>query len=262
MKLCPCIDIHNGTVKQIVGSTLGGIAPGDEQVFENYKSIMGASHFAGIFKSRGLTDGHVINLNKKDSGFFKASENEVFSALSTYPKGLMAGGGIDIENAKEYLEKGASHVIMTSALFRHNRLSFEYLREFAKKIGSQYLIIDLSCKKDGDEYFVFTDRWQKKTDTVVSTGLFQKLFAYCDGFLIHGIAFEGKKGGFDESLVKLLSVAAPLSKPITYAGGIASLDDIKKLRQISNDNIDITIGSALSIYGGKLSLDEVLAVLR
>ena len=261
MKLRPCIDIHNGTVKQIVGSTLGGIEPGDEQVFENYKSIMGASHFAGIFRSKGLSGGHVINLNKKDSGFFSASENEVFSALKTYPKGLIAGGGIDIENAKEYLEKGASHVIMTSALFRHSRLSFEYLREFAKKIGPQYLIIDLSCKKEGDEYFVFTDRWQKRTDTVVSTGLFQKLFAYCDGFLIHGIAVEGKKNGFDEALVKLLSLAAPLTKPITYAGGIASIDDIKNLKAISNDNIDITIGSALSIYGGSLSLDEVLLAI-
>lgn len=261
MKIRPCIDIHNGTVKQIVGSTLGGIEPGDEQVFENYKSIMGASHFAGIFKSKGLSGGHVINLNKKDSGFFKASENEVFSALRTYPKGLIAGGGIDFENAKEYLEKGASHVIMTSALFRNSRLSFEYLREFAKKIGPQYLVIDLSCKKEGNEYFVFTDRWQKKTDTIVSTGLFQKLFAYCDGFLIHGISVEGKKGGFDEALVKLLSLAAPLTKPITYAGGIASIDDIKKIKDISNDNIDITIGSALSIYGGKLSLDEVLSAV-
>ncbi|MCR5211734.1 MAG: phosphoribosylformimino-5-aminoimidazole carboxamide ribotide isomerase [Lachnospiraceae bacterium] len=261
MKLCPCIDIHNGTVKQIVGSTLGGVDPNDEQVFENYKSVMGAAHFASIFKAKGLTGGHVINLNSRDSGFFKASENEVFSALSTYPKGLTAGGGIDIENAKDYLDKGASHVIMTSALFRNKKLSFEYLREFAKKVGSKYLIIDLSCKKEGDEYFVFTDRWQKKTDTVVSTGLFQKLYAYCEGFLVHGIASEGKKGGFDENLVKLLSLAAPVTKPITYAGGIASIDDIKKIKAITNGNIDITIGSALSIYGGSLSIDEVIAVI-
>ena len=261
MNLRPCIDIHNGTVKQIVGSTLGGVKDGDEQVFENYKSVMGAAHFASIFKTKGLFGGHVINLNSKDSGFFKASENEVFSALSVYPGGLTAGGGIDIENTREYLDRGASHVIMTSALFRNHRLSFEYLREFARKIGPKYLIIDLSCKKDGDEYFVFTDRWQKKTDTVVSTGLFQKLFAYCDGFLVHGIASEGKKGGFDESLVRLLSLAAPVTKPITYAGGIASIDDIKKIKEISNDNIDITIGSALSIYGGSLSLEEVIAAV-
>lgn len=260
MKLRPCIDIHNGTVKQIIGSSLTD--SGDKAV-ENFKAIKSASYYASLFKENNLNGGHVIILNSKDSGFYEASKNEALSALREYQDGFAVGGGINSENANEFIENGASHVIVTSYLFDDGIFSDYRLRSISDAVGPEHLIIDLSCKKSSDgNYHVYIDRWQKETSLIVSLSLFEKLYAYCDEFLIHGIGVEGKQQGFDEELVELLGNAAPFSRPITYAGGIASFDDIKKINDLSNGKVDVTIGSALSIYGGKMDFDETVRLFQ
>ncbi len=253
MKFRPCIDIHNGKVKQIVGSSLRD--DGDEAC-ENYVAKRSAAELAALFRDDGLTGGHVILLNGKSSEHYPATAAEAKSALGAYPGGLQVGGGITAENAKEWIDAGASHVIVTSYVFVDGRIACDRLESLKDRVGREHIVLDLSCRrKDRDDpsYFICTDRWQKMSGIRVTEQLFYELSASCDEFLVHGVDVEGKGSGMDEGLLSILSgAAAAYSCRITYAGGIRSLEDIRHLGEVSEGLLDYTVGSALDLYGGTL----------
>lgn len=253
MKFRPCIDIHNGKVKQIVGASLRDAG---DAVTENFVSAQDAAYFARLYQRYGLKGGHVILLNGKDSGFYEETKRQAFAALSAYPGGLQVGGGITAENAEEFLQAGASHVVVTSYVFQGGEILKENLEKLVKAVGKEHLVLDVSCKRRGDGYYIVTDRWQKETDIKITPALLNNLSTFCDEFLIHAVDVEGKKEGIEETLVKEL--AKWKGKKITYAGGIRSIGDIEKLKKLGNGKIDVTIGSALSIFGGILNFEEVV----
>ncbi len=246
MRFRPCIDLHNGKVKQIVGGTLTDSAKG---LVENFVSDKGAEYYAEMFKNDGLVGGHVIMLGT-------GNEEAAVKALRTYPGGLHIGGGINNENAAFYLENGASHVIVTSYVFKNGEINFANLDRIISEVGKEKLVLDLSCRKKDDSYFVVTDRWQKYTDFKITDKNITELSTYCDEFLIHAVDVEGKNRGINEDLVTKLGLWVNI--PTTYAGGASSLEDIDKLKILGKGKLDLTIGSALDIYGGKLSYKEVL----
>ena len=256
MQFRPCIDIHNGKVKQIVGGSLS-----DEGDFakENFVSERPSSYYAELFRADGLTGGHVILLNGKSSPFYEATLKAAREALGAYPGGLMVGGGITAENAKEWLDAGASHVIVTSYVFRDGRIDMENLQSLVKSAGREHVVLDLSCKKRDGQYYICTDRWQKFTDTALTGSLLSELASCSDEFLIHGIDVEGKGSGFDRELVSLLAeFAAENETPVTYAGGIRGMDSLRELRELGKNRIHATVGSALDIYGGTMSYAEAV----
>jgi phosphoribosylformimino-5-aminoimidazole carboxamide ribotide isomerase len=246
MKFRPCIDIHSGKVKQIVGSTL---SDGPQKPHTNFETDLPTSYYAQMYKKDNLSGGHVIMLGSGNEAAAK-------DALSVYPGGLQIGGGITTENARKYLEYGASHVIVTSYVFKDGLVYWDRLRDLKNAIGKKHLVLDLSCKKQNGNYYVVTDRWQKFTDTVLSQQTFESLADFCDEFLIHAADVEGKKAGIDEELVVLLG--HHVSIPTTYAGGVRSLDDLEQIKKLGNGLIDVTIGSALDIFGGELSYESVV----
>ena len=257
MKFRPCIDIHNGKVKQIVGSSLRD--EGDSAV-DNYVAECSAAQFAARFREDGLTGGHVILLNGRSSPFYEATAREAKAALKAYPGGLQVGGGITAETASSWIAEGASHVIVTSYVFRDGRIDYGRLKKLASAVGPEHVVLDLSCRKKPAEeaYYICTDRWQKYTDTAGTPTVFAELSAFCDEFLVHGIAVEGKGSGIDEPLVALLAEASKAVRcPITYAGGIRSLSDIEKIRALGGGAIDYTVGSALDLYGGDLAYQRL-----
>ncbi len=265
MKFRPCIDIHNGKVKQIVGSSL---ADAGDFARENFVSQKSAAEYAALFAADGLKGGHMILLNSRNSEYYEADCAQAEAAFSAYPGGLQIGGGITSDNAESWIRKGASHVIVTSYVFRDGMIDMERLKALTAAVGPKHLVLDLSAKplpedmaghaekpfsEERPPYYVMTDRWQRYTDTVLDTDLLTKLSAYCGEFLIHGIATEGLGHGFDERLVRLLAEAAPsLDVPITYAGGIRSMADVEAFRTLSGGLLDYTVGSALDLYGGTL----------
>ena len=255
MKLRPCIDIHNGKVKQIVGGTLS-----DEGDFakENFVSDRDAAYFASLFKADDLPGGHVILLNGKASPYYEATRAEALSALRAYPGGLMVGGGITDETAASYLDAGASHVIVTSFVFNNGRIDREALAAIRKAAGKDHLVLDLSCRKKAPEndYYIMTDRWQVFTETPLTPALLEDLSRECDEFLIHGIDSEGKSGGPSEDLIGILDTLRGF--PMTYAGGISSFSDLDSIFTLTGGAMDVTIGSSLSIYGGPLDYKAVL----
>ena len=255
MRFRPCIDIHNGAVKQIVGSSLKD--EGD-RAKENYVAEKDAAWFASYYKNLRLSGGHVILLNKAGSPYYEATKEQALQALSAYPGGLMAGGGITDENGEEFLDAGASHLIVTSYLFRGGKLDEKRLAGLTKAYGRDRLVIDLSCRRLGGEYYVVTDRWQTFTDCKVTLDLLNELSLNCAEFLIHGVDVEGKGAGMEEDLVRLLSGFRKV--PVTYAGGIGSLEDLLRLRDLSGGVLDFTIGSALSLFGGILEMKDVLSI--
>ena len=257
MYLRPCIDIHNGKVKQIVGGTLSD--EGD-RARENFVSDRSAVFYASLFKEDRLSGGHVILLNSRTSPYYAATRAEALSALSAYPGGLMIGGGITDETAGEYLVAGASHVIVTSFVFRNGRIDRENLARIKKAVGRERLVLDLSCKMRDASYYIMTDRWQTYTDEPLTPALLEELSGECDEFLIHGIDVEGKATGISEDLIRLLDTVRGF--PMTYAGGIASFEDLDRIRALTGDAMDVTIGSALSIYGGPLDYREVVRYCR
>lgn len=252
MEFRPCIDIHNGKVKQIVGSSLKD--QGDEAK-ENFVSSMEADHYAEIYRKAGIKGGHVILLNGRESEYYEATREQAFKALKAYPGGLQVGGGIRGDNAAAFLEAGASHVIVTSYVFQDGRILYERLEELRKKIGKNHLVLDVSCRKTQDGYQVVTDRWQKMTQEKISKGLLEKLEEYCDEYLIHAVDVEGKNGGIDGELIEVLASYQGL--PVTYAGGVHDYQDILRLGQLGHGRIHVTVGSALDLFGGKLSFDKV-----
>lgn len=249
MKFRPCIDIHNGKVRQIVGSTLRD--EGDEADV-NYTSGRGAAYFADIFRKDHLSGGHVILLNGRESPYYEATRREALSALAAWPGGLEIGGGITDENAPSFLDAGASHVIVTSFVFSEGRIHHGNLVKLKENVGKEHVVLDLSCRKKpgSDSYYIMTDRWQKYTDTALSAELMEQLAGYCDEFLVHAVAVEGKGNGIDGELAELLALS-PI--PVTYAGGIRNMEDIRLLEELGRGKVDFTVGSALDLYGGSLS---------
>jgi phosphoribosylformimino-5-aminoimidazole carboxamide ribotide isomerase len=234
----PCIDLREGRVVQIVGGTLGGEP---SAVRTNFISERPASWFAELYKRDGLGGGHVIMLGP-------GNELPARSALAAFPGGLQIGGGVNAENARPWLDAGASHVIVTSWVFRDGRLDWERLAHLVKVVGKGKLVLDLSCRKRGGDYFVVTDRWQKFTDLTVSQKTLEKLSASCAEFLVHAVDVEGLCRGIDRELVEKLGRWSPI--PTTYAGGANSLSDLEEVTRLGQGKIDLTIGSALDIFGG------------
>lgn len=243
-KFRPCIDLHDGRVKQIVGSSLNDSGTGLKTNFETDRS---PAWFAELYKKDGIKGGHVIMLGKGNADAAKA-------ALAAYPGGLQVGGGITAENAKEYLDAGASHVIVTSWIFPGGKLDRERLELLSKTVGKEHLVLDLSCKRVSDpeeapRWKIAINRWQTLIDIEVNKETLEDLSRYCDEFLIHAADVEGKQQGMDDELIMFLAEHSPI--PCTYAGGAKSLEDLKHCKQISNGTIDLTIGSALDLFGGK-----------
>ena len=252
MKFRPCIDIHNGKVKQIVG---GSLKDEGNQATTNFASELGADYYAEKYKKDGLTGGHIILLNSKTSEYYEATKEQALLALRTYPRGLQIGGGITAENAAEYIEAGASHVIVTSYVFKDGEIHWENLKKLVEAVGKEHVVLDLSCRKKDGRYYVVTDRWQTFTNVVADTHLLTTLAEYCDEFFVHGVDVEGKSSGVELQLVKILADWNRI--PITYAGGIGSMEDLKEFEEVSKGRLDFTIGSALDLFGGKISYEIV-----
>lgn len=234
----PCIDLHRGAVKQIVGSSLrdDGSAPRT-----NFESDRPAAFFADLYRRDGLTGGHVIQLGP-------GNEAAATGALSAYPGGLQIGGGINPENAVRWLRAGASHVIVTSWLFEEGCFSPDRLERIISEVGADRLVIDLSCRAKDGGWVVAMDRWQKETDLWLNPETLRELAASSAEFLIHAADVEGKCEGIDGDLVAFLGEHSPI--PCTYAGGARSLADLEQVAALSHGRVDLTIGSALDIFGG------------
>lgn len=252
MKFRPCIDIHNGKVKQIVG---GSLKDARDKAEENFVSAYDADYYARLYKEKGLTGGHVILLNSVDSPYYDATKEQALMALEAYRGGLQIGGGINDKNATFYLGEGASHVIVTSYVFSDGMINYDNLNKINRVVGKEHLVLDMSCRKRNDKYYIVTDRWQKFTNVAVTPEVFEKLSRYCDEFLIHAVDVEGKAGGIDENLAGIFKKLDGMK--ITYAGGIGSYEDIEVLDRLSGGKVDFTIGSALDIFGGRLSFEKV-----
>lgn len=252
MKFRPCIDIHNGKVKQIVGSSIKDTGNKAE---ENFVSERDSSYYASLYRRDNLKGGHIILLNPEGSEYYERTREQAVRALKEYEGGMQIGGGINNTNAKYFLDKGASHVIVTSFVFKDGRINYENLTKINRAIGKEHLVLDLSCRKKDDKYYIVTDRWQKFTDTAIDESILNELSEYCDEFLIHAVDVEGKTSGIEETLVKLLGKWDGI--PITYAGGVSGFGDIHRLKQYGKERLDFTIGSALDIFGGNLSYKQI-----
>ncbi|SFL43608.1 1-(5-phosphoribosyl)-5-[(5-phosphoribosylamino)methylideneamino] imidazole-4-carboxamide isomerase [Paenibacillus sp. 1_12] len=247
MKFRPCIDLHQGKVKQIVGETLSAA---NHDVVENFVSEYDSAHYAAMFKQDQLRGGHVIMLGS-------GNEQAATQALRTYPGGLQIGGGITADNAVSYLEQGASHVIVTSYIFRDGELDMHNLRRIVEAVGKERLVIDLSCKAKDGVWYVVTNQWKTFSSFEVNHANIRELESYCDEFLVHAVDVEGKRTGIHESLVRHL--ADWVTIPTTYAGGARSMEDLELFGSIVHGNMDITVGSALDIFGGSLPYKDVVA---
>lgn len=257
MRFRPCIDIHNGAVKQIVGGSLKDEA---DSAKDNFVSELKADFYADMYKKSGITGGHIIILNKSDSQYYDADLAQAKLALNTYPNGLQIGGGITADNAKEFLDMGASHVIVTSYVFKDGKVNYDNLMSLVDAVGKERLVLDLSCRKRDGKYYIVTDRWQKYTDEVLCADTLDKLSKYCSEYLIHAVDVEGKAQGIEEELVQILADWGKI--PMTYAGGVGSFYDLQRLKELGKDKLDVTIGSALDIFGGNMIYEEVISFLK
>lgn len=247
----PCIDLHEGKVKQIVGGTLSD-APG--QLRTNFVSDRPASWFAELYKRDGLKGGHVIMLGA-------GNEAAARSALGAFPGGMHIGGGVTAGNARDWLDAGASHVIVTSWVFREGHMDEARLAELLKTVGKKRLVLDLSCRKRAGYYFVVTDRWQKFTDLAITKETLEKFATSCAEFLVHAVDVEGLCRGVDKDLVSVLGDSTVI--PTTYAGGASSLADLEEVTRLGRGRVDLTIGSALDIFGGSgVRYEDVVAFNR
>ena len=251
MKFRPCIDLHDGKVVQIVG---GSLQDGHDELLEtNFVSSKSPSEYAALYQSDGLVGGHVISLGG-------GNQAAALEALSAFPGGMHYGGGVNPDNAAEYLDAGASHVIVTSWIFEENKLSIQKLAELSKKVGRERLVLDLSCRSRDGSFYIVTNRWQTFTEAKVYADLLESLAEYCSEYLVHGVDVEGKSQGIQEELIAILGEHSPL--PVTYAGGVARLSDLDLVKQLGRDRVDLTIGSALDIFGGNIPYESVLQWTR
>lgn len=268
MEFRPCIDIHNGKVKQIVGKSLcdeGDLAT------ENFVSERSAADFARLYREKGLRGGHVILLNARDSDYYEATKAQALAALAQYPGGLQIGGGITADNAMEFIRAGASHVIVTSYVFSGGEIRYDRLQELKEKIGRSHLVLDMSCRKKEDGYYyVVTDRWQKLTKERVTPEFLTRLSGYADEFLVHAVDVEGQARGIEKDLVAMLAEWSSgndaglragdrdLSPVVTYAGGVGNYSDLEEIARIGRGRINVTIGSALDLFGGQMEFEKVI----
>jgi phosphoribosylformimino-5-aminoimidazole carboxamide ribotide isomerase len=248
----PCIDLHSGKVKQIVG---GSLSDQPETLRTNFVADHPAAWFADLYRQDNLKGGHVILLDQTEANHTAAHE-----ALGAFPGGLQIGGGICLDNATQYLDAGASHVIVTSWVFHDGQLDLDRLTSLVQKIGASRLVLDLSCRKKDGKYYVVTDRWTRFTDLEVNAETLKRLSKHCDEFLIHGVDVEGLRQGMDLELIRIVANAD--AAPTTYAGGARSLDDFKTVHEISQGRVGLTMGSALDIFGGDVSYQEVVSLHR
>ena len=236
----PCIVLHGGRGKQIVGGSLRDDA---SQPQTRFVARQDAAWYAHRYREDGLSGGHVIRLGA-------GNDEAARSALSAWPGGLQLGGGITPENAREWLDAGAAKLIVTSWFFVDGELSLSRVEEMAERIGPAHLVIDLSCRRDGAAWRVTSERWQRLTGAEVGAALFSRLAACCSEFLVHAVEVEGRCAGIDRDLVALLGSECPL--PCTYAGGARHLDDLRSVEELSGGRVDLTFGSALDLFGGDL----------
>ncbi len=249
MKFRPCIDIHNGKVKQIVGGTLK-----DSGAKENFISEKGAEYFASLYKIRSLYGGHIILLNKRGTDEYEADKLAATAALSVFKGGLQIGGGITNTNAEEFLSLGASHVIVTSFAFEGGDINIKNLESLKSEVGKEHLVLDLSCRRKDNDYCIVCDRWQRFTQVKLDKESVSELSAYCDELLVHAVDAEGKQRGIENGVLKILS---NVNIPATYAGGISSFEDIDTISTVGKGKVDFTIGSALDLFGGRIPFEEV-----
>ncbi len=235
----PCIDLHEGKVKQIVG---GSLSEDQGALRTNFVSARPSSWYAELYRRDGLPGGHIIMLGP-------GNEAAAVEALRAYPGGMHVGGGITPDNAARYLEAGASHVIVTSYVFREGRLDWDRLKAIEQRVGPGRLVLDLSCRRRGVDYFVVTDRWQKFTDVAVTEAVLQELSSHCAEFLIHAVDVEGLCQGVELDLVRKIGQWSPI--PATYAGGARSMADVTGVTEAGQGRVDLTVGSALDIFGGR-----------
>ncbi|MBN2546038.1 MAG: phosphoribosylformimino-5-aminoimidazole carboxamide ribotide isomerase [Spirochaetes bacterium] len=245
MKFRPCIDLHEGKVKQIVGKSLSD----EDKLITNFISDKSSSWYAKLYKNDGLFGGHVIMLGK-------GNEKAAKEALSAFRSGLQAGGGINCDNAHEYIDAGASGVIVTSYVFKNGMIDWDNLKKLNEKVDKEKIIIDLSCRYKNNDYYIVTDRWQKFTDIIINIKNIELLEKYCSEFLVHAVDVEGMMCGIDKKLIEMLSEIVDI--PITYAGGITTIEELDIIDEIGKGRIDATVGSALDIFGGKLSYKKVV----
>jgi phosphoribosylformimino-5-aminoimidazole carboxamide ribotide isomerase len=248
MRFRPCIDLRNGRVVQIVGGSLKNGA--EQNPITNFETQRSPADYASLYQADNLTGGHVIALGP-------GNRQAALIALRAFPGGLQMGGGITPENAAEYLAAGASHVIVTSYVFKDGQVDLDRLDQIIQTVGQERLVLDLSCRKRDGDFWVVTNRWQQFTDVRVNRATLERLAAYCAEFLVHGVDVEGKRLGIDETLVALLGNGSPL--PVTYAGGANSLADLDRVKIVGHGRVDLTIGSALDIFGGTIKYRDVVA---
>jgi phosphoribosylformimino-5-aminoimidazole carboxamide ribotide isomerase len=238
MKFRPCIDLHDGQVKQIVGSTLTDNGKG---LSTNFSSEHPSSFYAELYRRDRLTGGHIIKLGP-------GCDQAAIEALQSYPGGMQIGGGITADNAEFWLSQGASHVIVTSYVFQAGQVFTDRLANLVSRVGRERLVLDLSCRKKDGAYYVVTDRWQTFTELTISPETLSYFSEFCAEFLIHAVDVEGKCAGIAEDLVTALGAWTPI--PTTYAGGVKNVDDLYKVATLGQGRLDVTIGSALDIFGG------------
>lgn len=252
MKFKPCIDLHEGAVKQIVGSTLSDDHP--DKLTTNFVAQQSPAWFAKLYRRDNLRGGHIIMLGP-------GNEGAAIEALSAWPGGMQVGGGITVENAAAWLERGASHVIVTSWVFREGRIEEDRLLNLTREVGRERLVLDLSCRFSGDAYYIVTDRWQRYTDVTINADTLAELAGFCDEYLIHAADVEGKCSGIEAELVRFLGSCVTI--PTTYAGGIRNLEDFELIRELGGGRIDATVGSGLDIFGGSsITYDEAVSFHR
>lgn len=247
MKFRPCIDLHGGKVVQIVGGSLD--ERNADKMRTNFVSARAPADYAALYRDANLPGGHVISLGT-------GNQDAALSALRAWPGGMQFGGGVNPQNASLYLEAGASHVIVTSFVFSGGRIDYAKLAKLIDKVGKDHLVLDLSCRKRDGDFFVVTDRWQQFTDEKVDAALLEKLAGSCAEFLVHGVDVEGLRQGIQEDLIVLLGEHSPV--PVTYAGGVHELADLERVKKLGKGRVDLTIGSALDIFGGAVPFSAVI----
>jgi phosphoribosylformimino-5-aminoimidazole carboxamide ribotide isomerase len=247
MRFRPCIDIHNGCVKQIVG---GSLKDRGDQAQDNFVSQYDGSFYGELYKRDGFWGGHIILLNPEKSQWYEKDVEQAKLALNAYPGGLQLGGGINRDNAERFLDMGASHVIVTSYVFRDGIVDYERLTALSRQIGREHLVLDLSCRRYRDGYYIVTDRWQNRTEEKLTGETMERLGDYCDEFLIHGVDVEGKQQGIEKEIISMLGQWQPGT--VTYAGGIRSQSDLEYIEKAGKGAVDFTVGSALDLFGGDM----------
>jgi phosphoribosylformimino-5-aminoimidazole carboxamide ribotide isomerase len=250
MRFRPCIDLRNGRVVQIVGGTLRDDAVG---VLTNFETDRSPASYARQYAQDGLTGGHVIALGP-------GNQAAALQALQAFPGGMQMGGGITPDNAHTYLDAGASHVIVTSYLFQEGQLIEEHLHALCTRVGKERLVLDLSCRRRDDSYWIVTDRWQRFSNVALSPATLAYLADFCAEFLVHGVDVEGQRLGIEAPLVELLGADSPI--PVTYAGGARALSDLDRVKTLGQGRVDLSIGSALDIFGGAVAYGDVVAWQR